>query len=200
MSRRRDLILFADGLLDPDAELELMERLEADPDLRARRAAIDPTPDPTPQRAASRWQMPPPGLSWKAGRLEPRPLMVMNRHRVLTAGRRFQLCLSGVPDPEQRHVVVLRRLPGEDWAVISPTHPGQQVPLTRLQQADDGAWEINLMASGPPGLQRWTIALPRTDLPIDWPQPPDTRWAALRAAIARGDVPTATTQITVHAR
>lgn len=199
MNIDRDLILAADGLLDPDAEQELMERIEADPDLRARYAATRPTPQ-APSHTTTRWRVPPPGISWKAGRLESRPLMVMNRHRTLAPGRRFQLTLSGVSDPDQRFVVVLRRLPGADWAVVSPGRPDQRVPLSRLQQTPDGAWEINLMASGPPGLQRWTVALPRLDLPIDWEGPEEARWAALREAIASGAVPTATAQISVHAR
>jgi hypothetical protein len=199
MTARRDLILFADRLLDPDAEQELMERLEADPELQALRATITQTPAPELPAAAPQWRMPPPGMSWRTGAMAVESPMVMSSRREVPVGRRFTLRLSTVPDPQRRAVVILRRLPGEDWAVLSPQRPGQHTPLTRLQQTD-GAWEINLMASGPPGQQRWAVALPGDDLDIDWTAPPSDRWAPLRAALAAGDVPAATAQVSVCPR
>lgn len=197
MSPERDLILFADRLLDPDAELELMERLEADPDLQLQRALIAPTP--APDMTPPRWRIPPPGTGWQLGAARLQAPMVMNHRRDVTVGRRFQLQISAVPRPEARQVVILRRLPGSDWEVISPQRPGQQVPLDRLTQAD-GGWELNLMATGPAGPQRWAIALPDTDMDVDWDASPEVRWAPLRDALSRGQVPAATAHITVQDR
>lgn len=192
----RDLILYLDGLLDPDEAQTVAEALAASDELRARAALLGPTPIPT-LSPPSPWRLPPPGAGWT---LKTRTPLVMSATTTVRIGRRFQIHLPDVPDPEDRQVIVLRRDEDDAWAVLSPRSPNQQLPLSRLPPTDDGGWSIDLLASGPPGRQRWAIALPPRDLPLEWRAAEDIRWAGLQNLLHQGGCPVFSIDIDVLER
>ena len=180
--------LYANDLLDPEDALEFEQR-------HGRAAAArEVTPLP-----ASPWRIPPPrmGFDLQAGRraaFAERSTAEDDRLQV-RIGDSFQLICPSIEAPEHRLVVLLRRIEGEDWTVQSPARPAQLIHLSQLPREPDGTWRLDLRATGPAGLQRWALALPSDDLPIDWLAPPEQRWAALQRGIASASVPTAALEI-----
>lgn len=188
------LALYQQGLLDPCAEAEVAARLAHSPALRQRLDDLALAPDPLPERAPLGWRVPPPGLGHAMAARRP-DLLGDGPVRV---GDRFQITLPDTGADTDREVVVLRRVQ-DDWEVVAPTGPASRAPLT-LFPAQDGARVLDLLAVGPPGQQRWAVALPPRDFPVDWDRPLSTRWRGLQKAIASGLVPIGSVSITVTSR
>ena len=205
-TRDRDLLFDAEGLLDPDEAADMAERLEADPALRDRlivllAATADALPAAVADGAPPAWRLPPPGLGWRADLGAP-AVMDAGRSadpRVVRQGRRVQLHLEPVPDPDAGEVLVLHRLPERGWSVVFPRTPEERTPLSRLRRAEDGRWQVDLVASGPAGPQRWAVVLAPLALAGDWDAPEAARWLPLQAALARGEVSAATVHLEVVA-
>ena len=191
------IALLQHDMLDPEDAQELRERLTAQP----------PSPRPlrTAPRRSRRWRLPPPAMGLQATASHPAVFgstsdaEVQEGHAPLSVskGERFCMSIRDLPDAARRVVVVLRRCGAGDWEVRSPQREGRLTRLDQFERTEDGFRTIQLLASGPAGLQRWALALVPEPLDVDWSVPPDQRWAALQEAILRGQVPVASTDLRV---
>lgn len=186
------LALLEQDMLDPDDAWELRQRL----------AARAPSPAPLRQRRTaspcrSAWRIPPPGMS-RTVRAH-RPAVLGGADKV-AIGHRFQLHIPDMPAPASHMLVVLRRCGLADWAVLSPIAVDRFTTLSQCRMTPDGQRQIDLLASGPTGPQRWAIALVPTSLEIDWSLPAATRWAAVQRNIKQGTLPIVSIDIDVIGR
>lgn len=184
------LALLEHDLLDPDDALDLRQRLAARP-APPRRPAPRRTPR-APRRAA--WRLPPPAMGWPARLAAPAVLGSADAVRV---GDRFQILLEDRQDAAQCILVVLCRVGLGDWEVRSPRLPGRLTPLSKCRKTAEGSRQIDLLASGPTGRQRWAIALIPAPLPVDFSKPAPQRWADIQQRIARGEVSVSSVDIDV---
>jgi len=202
MSRISDdrLLAWAVGALEPGRALELEEEAGRDPGLRQRAAQLKARLAPEPGRTVTApasgmlWRLPPPGMNanlrggWA-------PAMVMSG--ALRPGDRFVVRLEP-PDALRRAVVVLYRVGSAAWSVVFPDAPDEQVSLEDLPlEADGTRRRLELMAGPDAGTQRWAVALPPAQTPIDWGLEPADRWRALRRSVASGTVPVMTVAVPV---
>lgn len=182
MTERR-LLAFLAGALEPGEEADLSARVRDDPELARLLDTLRERMEEGPPR--ERWSVPPPGV-WGGQR----PFAVSMQQSALSAepvrpGDAFALKLAD-PGPPERLVVLLLRGPG-GWEVLSPASEDERVLLSDLPR-EPGGYRLDLIADDRPGRQRWAVALPEADLPIDWSLPPVERWAALQEAVAEGRV------------
>ena len=83
-------------------------------------------------------------------------------------------------------------------SVVFPTRPEEEVMVQALPVGEEGERLLDLAARGRAGRQRWAVALPPKDMPIDWAADDDVRWGDLRRGIALGTVPVASVEIQVR--
>jgi hypothetical protein len=188
------LLAYHCGALEPGDARDVEVALAADPalGLRLRDAAnrlIEPPPtDP--------YRIPPPGLGMSGFGLQGTAGLVLAGDEAIRPGDRFRVTLHP-DDAGRRRVVVLYRR-RDAWEVVFPTRPEEAVTAEALPRDDDGARLLDLAARADRGRQRWAVALPSTDLAIDWAVPGDARWATLQDGIAGGTVPVASVEIEVR--
>jgi hypothetical protein len=121
------------------------------------------------------------------------------RDGALRPGERFALTLGAVADPDTRMVVVLRRDASGPWTVVFPEDPEDVIPLSALPADATGARRLDVVAAPTPGTQRWAVALPLIEPGPDWSVGSAERWAGLRGALGRGEVPAASVVVEVVA-
>lgn len=184
--RSIDLKALAMGALDPAraravaAEVESSEALRQE--LTAVIAAQQAEAQPGP---GSPWRVPLPSL--RAGAMQVR----VTATATLASSRPGEVQtvhLSGVPDPERRAVVVLRRDPEQGWTLVFPEDPEDWVAAQALANPEGGL-ELRFTVSAESGPQRWAAVFPERDAPPDWTLAPGLRWAPLQARLASGEVP-----------
>lgn len=184
------LLLYAADALDPAHAASVAAALAASPGLRARLGSLREHLGDLPE--APVFRIPPPGLGLSATAGQP---LVMGPPR-LRVGDRFQVRLAARPIPDGDGVVVLRDL-GAGWRIVTPSHPQDAVPLSRLPVETDGCHRVDLVARPPVGRQRWAVAL----VPLrSWPGPPPPvsavqPWAQLCRGLADGSVPVGVVEI-----
>lgn len=188
MDSTRDLELSALllGALDPSrarvvaAEVQrspaLQERLDTlEAELDARRT--EPTLDP--------WRVPAPWAS-PAG-MTVRLSIAATLHAA-HPGDVYQVLISGVPDPQLRAVLVLRRDPALGWRTVFPTRQQDWIPASELGE-HQGARELMITVGQDVGLQRWAVAFPPLDAPVDWQADETERWRWTREQLRRAALP-----------
>lgn len=184
MNERRLLAWIAEALEPGEAE-DVAAALRADPALAAR--AEELRRRVADLREERGWSLPPPGVA--AGR---RPFAMRLEasafaEPAVRPGEAFRLRLED-PGPPARLVVVLIQAEA-GWEVLAPGSPEELVRLDELEPAGEGAWDLDLIAPELQGPQRWAVALPSADIPIDWSRQGEARWAALIEAIQDGTAP-----------
>ncbi len=188
------LLAYHCGALEPGAQLDVEAALAHDPTLplRLRELAgrlIEPPPtDP--------YRIPPPGMGLAGFGLQGTQGMVMSEGEVLRPGDRFRVELRPQTAADATRVVVLYQRDG--WEVVFPTRPEEEVMVQALPVGEEGERLLDLAARGRAGRQRWAVALPPKDMPIDWAADDDVRWGDLRRGIALGTVPVASVEIQVR--
>lgn len=110
---------------------------------------------------------------------------------------RLSLHVAGIDRQDERRVVALA-LEDSEWVVVLPVDPRQDRRLSELPPDGDG-FLVAVKARGTPGLQRWVLAFPPVDLQPDWELPPEERWSDAQSAIAEGNVPFVSFEVTAHA-
>lgn len=189
-----DLLLrYVAGVLDPAAAAGVAAWIEQDPGLAARVRALSDELDALPPPAPGP-RLPPPGLGMDLAAGAP-PVMGPARLRV---GDALSIHLAPRDDVGERALLVLRRLGRDPWQVVAPGSAAQVVPLSRVPVEADGRHRVDLRLSGPPGLQRWAIALPLLATHIDWAAAEP--WAAVLADVEAGRVPVGSTEVEVQGR
>lgn len=177
-----ELAAWLEDALDPDRAAEIAQMVAARPALAARVRALRARLQPTIEPGERTWCLPFPGL-----RLPGAPRATLWEAAVMGSigpGARFEVCIEDPEDAAQTRLVVLTRR-GDDWEVIFPEEPEDDVPVSVLPLAADGR-RIGLVAGLTLGEQRWALVYVARSLHIDWSAPPEQRWAPLRAALAEG--------------
>lgn len=186
-----EILAWLVGTLDPWRSVALAHDVARDATLGRRVQALQAvlaagTPE---DPLESRWRLPPPGVA--GGRtgaclqVAPVPLLAGDG---LHAYDPFDVRIDGIADPDDRRVVVMVRQ-REDWSVVSPTAPAEDLRLSDLDRAPDGPFVLTLAARPEVGRQCWGVALPPWRAPVGWSLPPEARWAELRDHIYRNAVP-----------
>ena len=183
------LALLEQDLLDPDDAHELRQRLAA----RRMRTTMR-TATQIPTRRRSIWRIPPPAMGWPAQMRTPAILGSTSQVRI---GDRFQIHINDLPDSEHRILVVLQRAGLSDWTVLSPIAAGRLTTLSQCHQTPEGARQIDLLARGPVGRQRWAVALLAAPLNVDFSLPAPQRWSSIQRLISRGEVPISTVDLDI---
>lgn len=177
----RELFALAADALDPGRRVAVEEELGASAALRARYALV--VQRLVVARAAPRpWTLPPPALAglaaFRATAAPPTDLMGAPR---VEPGGWFPVYLE-VLHPSAHQVVVLRKVGGA-WSVVFPAHPDDVARVDELPREPDGRWRLDLSAGPEAGTQRWAVALPPAEAPVDWEAPAEARWTWLREAL-----------------
>jgi len=94
-------------------------------------------------------------------------------------------------------VVILYAPPGAGWRVVLPDGPDDVLPLGALDARGGGHRLLELMTGPEAGRQRWAVLLAPLDAPVDWSMAPIERWAALRADLTGGRLPSASWSVEV---
>lgn len=169
-----ELRLLRAGLLDPEEAYVLESRLALDPAAQERLASL-----PAPERRRSvvtAPRVPPPGFGLTLGLARDAQL---SDDRICQ-GDTLRLDVPAPPDASRRVVVLLRCQEGEDqdpqWTVLAPEE-GEVAPCLDEFPREGDVFRIPLHLGGPPGRQRWAVALPTREALSEGP---------LLAVIARG--------------
>lgn len=184
-----DLLLLEAGALDPAQAARTRAWLQAHPEDAV--ALVEDEP------VESGWRLPPPGmgLGLRAG------LPGVLAGEGLRAGDRVDLRLDARVDADRLGVVLLRQARGPasgSWAVEAPRMASELVPLSRYPREGDGRHCLSVRVQPPAGRQRLGVVLVPLDLPVAWTADGDVRWAALLAAVERGEVAVGTTDLIVE--
>ena len=197
----RVLRAYLGGALEPGRIDDLEAELETSAALRARLAALSAElsaelspAQPAPRSTAPAWRLPPPGAMgpWSL-RASAAPVAVMGADTP-RPGDRVRISVVGLDDPADHLVVVLWRGDG-DWEVMLPASERQRVTADRLPVDADGARYLDVTVRPDAPRQRWALALPPADEPIDWAAP--ERWLDLIARVRDGLVPAVTVAVDV---
>jgi len=188
-----ELLALVVGALEPSRALELEEVLAAEPALRLRKATLASSMalGEAPRHG---WRIPAPGVGMKL-RLSASAAPVMGGE--LRPGDRFRVRVDRTEEPSRRIRVLFRK--GEDWEVVYPSAPEEELAVAELPVDADGKRHIDLVAQPPAGHQRWAVALADAGDGVDWDAPETERWAALQSGIAAGSVPGAAVEVEVVA-
>jgi len=202
----RTLAAYAAGALEPGLELEVRERLAADPLLRERAAKLEALRAQA-DMVSRAWEVPPPGVpvgmrpfaahvqqAYVKGTMGPTPLQ---------PGDRFAVVLDALADADQLYLAVLLYGPG-GWNVVFPGRPAEVTALSALPLVEPAGREgvqkrrLELVAQRRPGRQRWAVALVPMAMAPDWSErDPARRWATLKEAIDDREVAVTTVEIEV---
>jgi hypothetical protein len=187
------LALLENDLLDPDDAHELRQRLAARRPTRA--SAHRPARLASAAPRQPRWRIPPPALGWPARLRSPSVL----GGTAVRIGDRFQIHIHDTPDAASRVLVVLQRIGLSEWQVLSPVSADRLHTLDRCRLTDEGTRQIDLLARGPVGPQRWAVALLPAPLDVDFTLPAPQRWSGTQRQISSGEVHVAAVDIDVIA-
>lgn len=188
MDTIRDLELSALllGALDPSRARIVAAEVQRSPALRARLQALEAEMSlrQAPQLIDA-WRVPVP--SARATGLSVR-LSAVATLSAAQPGDVISVFISGVPDPETRAVLVLRRDEERGWQVVFPARAQDWIPASALQD-HQGARELMITVGQDVGAQRWAAAFPPLDTAIDWQAPERERWRQLREQLDRAALP-----------
>jgi hypothetical protein len=182
----RLLNLYALDLLEPHDAADVAARLAAAG--RSAPVAVAPRGD-----GAEVWVMPPPGL----GRLASVGELQVAATAAHVVGETLRLAVDCPEDPDAFEVIVLRR-EADGWTVWIPEEEAGRVPLSALEDLGDGRRALDLVTPGPVGRQWWGVVLAPRGGRVDWGAPSGQRWAALRAAVGRGELAVDTVSVEVR--
>lgn len=188
MDSTRDLELSALllGGLDPSRARTVAAEVQRSPALRQRLDALEAElvarrvePD------LDAWRVPAP---WASSAGMTVRLSVEATLHAAHPGDVYQVLVSGVPDPERRAVLVLRRDPDLGWRTVFPTRQQDWLPASELREAQ-GARELMITVGQDVGIQRWAVAFPPLDAPVDWQAGEPERWRWAREQLRRAAFP-----------
>lgn len=174
------------GALDPSRARIVAAEVQRSPALRARLEALEAEmslrQDP---QLIDAWRVPAP--SARATGLSVQ-LSAVATLSAAQPGDVISVFISGVPDPETRAVLVLRRDEERGWQVVFPARAQDWIPASALPERQ-GARELMITVGQDVGVQRWAAAFPPLDTPVDWKTEGDARWRLTREQLDRSALP-----------
>ncbi len=181
-----------EGALEPGEAALLEEQIASSVALRRRVEALRAQRDED-EAPEDLWLLPPLG----------------HGHRGLGARVEAALHLDGAPrlgDPVRVHlrppdalprlVVVLMRA-SEGWQVVLPLEVGERFALSELPLGPEETRTL-IVTPAVAGSHRMAVVLPPLGIVLDWNLPEAERWAGLRRALARGELPVHTFVVEVR--
>lgn len=190
------LRLYLAGALEPDQHAQVEERLAKDSRLQRRLSLMKLDPWPPPVLQAGPWDIPAPGLARGLAARVTAGAPTLGEGWV-RAGEVCRIVVQEIDTLPDLEVVLLRRDVTNTWQVVAPSAADQRVRTDQLDRAEDGLC-IEFTVAGPPGRQRWAVALVPSDLlkAIDFDQPD---WTAMQAEVHAGRIPLTAVDIEVEA-
>jgi hypothetical protein len=180
----RELIGFALGFSEPGDALALGEGLL---DNLARSLSV--------AGAAALAGRPNPGPRVRSPSLGAEPARLLGPGEAPVPGDRVVLRVEPPLAAEGLRLALFREVGGREALLFPRT--GRDWPGLEVFRSEGGARLLDLVLEAPAGLHRYTLVLlPAALFREPWP-PEDVRWAGVRAAAWRGDLPSASTEIRV---
>lgn len=183
----RTLRQFLAGALEPPDQERVERALSADPDLRSRLALLLATTPAAPLG----WVVPPPGAPVRVplvGAASPAPVMDAR------SAPDWLVLRLDVPDALLDHRVVVLERAGGVWTVAHPTTPDSWV-AARVLPRENGRVRLDLGggqgSAGLAGRVAVVLVAPPLAGEVAWDLEPEARWAAIRDALADGELPVA---------